>query len=793
MLNPLPPRLRSRAVAVIARRSLPPLLLSLAMAWTLLLNLDREHYYAPLEWHTAQKLAVAENLSPSHNFRLFIYASFDDEGEPVYVPYSRFPIGGSALIKLAMLPFGENMAAKIFAARMLMLAFFGAAAFLAYRAVSRIACNRWIGLTAALLAFASHYILHNHNKVSNELMMDLFGVMLTFHGMVVFVQEGRFRQLLIKTCIALLIGWHVYAFLLPFIAIGFGQELINAVKARSGASRIGTRPLVAVATTSPRLRLGAAAALFGMLLLAFNVVSEYDALSGESALTELPTVNSVIGRLTGDSAVDEDFAWSKFLRGQFYRAAGAVLPAAAGWPAIRLEESPSGPPLPLASIGILAAAAALVGLPLFPRRRLLLATLTLSGFCWALIVRGSAFFPAHQFEAIYYVGLPLTLTLSLLAAAADKPIGARLLPIAAAAAALVFAISAHQEITGASDAGEKADLQQTALADLANIRRVAHGKNVLVGLDGPVLDVWVGSARALDFLLRGSRLRYDRLDLPGHDFVLTAHRDETLHPATPGNRLLFLYADANPIALMRSQFNSIIAGASGHPDARSVYDVFFSSSGGALTYVKASCGPPEEESRFFAHIFPENENDLPARRRGLGYDNADFEFLMRGVRVDGACAASVPLPDYAIRAVRTGQFNADGELWNAAFAVDPDSYRAVYESAVSQEPDAQAAFNLYLNEEERTLTYAREPCAASDVRPPFFLHVTPERQDDLPADRREFGFDNLDFDFRLRGAVFEGACAASVPLPAYGVASIRTGQWERNEGEIWAAAIPIPE
>ena len=53
-------------------------------------------------------------------------------------------------------------------------------------------------------------------------MMDLFGVMLTFHGMVVFVQEGRFRQLLVKTCVALLIGWHVYAFLLPFIALGSG-------------------------------------------------------------------------------------------------------------------------------------------------------------------------------------------------------------------------------------------------------------------------------------------------------------------------------------------------------------------------------------------------------------------------------------------------------------------------------------------------------------------------------------------------------------------------------------------
>ena len=45
--------------------------------------------------------------------------------------------------------------------------------------------------------------------INPETVMDLFGVMLTFHGMVVFVQEDRFRQLLGKVCAALLLGWHV--------------------------------------------------------------------------------------------------------------------------------------------------------------------------------------------------------------------------------------------------------------------------------------------------------------------------------------------------------------------------------------------------------------------------------------------------------------------------------------------------------------------------------------------------------------------------------------------------------
>ena len=49
---------------------------------------------------------------------------------------------------------------------------------------------------------------------------SLCGVMLTFHGMVVFAQDGRFRQLLVKTCAALLLGWQVLALLLPIVILG---------------------------------------------------------------------------------------------------------------------------------------------------------------------------------------------------------------------------------------------------------------------------------------------------------------------------------------------------------------------------------------------------------------------------------------------------------------------------------------------------------------------------------------------------------------------------------------------
>ena len=157
---------------------------------------------------------------------------------------------------------------------------------------------------------------------------------------------------------------------------------------------------------------------------------------------------------------------------------------------------------------------------------------------------------------------------------------------------------------------------------------------------------------------------------------------------------------------------------------------------------------------------------------------------------DGKCAGQVSLPEYAIAGIRTGQWiRGEDELWDAAFSFDPEAHRAAYARAASQEPDARAEFNIYLDEDRRTLTYTREPCEAADIAAPFFLHVVPERADGLPQERREVGFDNRDFDFRLRGAMFDGKCAAQVPLPEYRIAAMRTGQWIPGVGEAWAAEV----
>ena len=221
------------------------------------------------------------------------------------------------------------------------------------------------------------------------------------------------------------------------------------------------------------------------------------------------------------------------------------------------------------------------------------------------------------------------------------------------------------------------------------------------------------------------------------------------------------------------------------PVASSTFDLYLL--GEDLIYVREQCAPANTSGVFFLHLVPFSLDDLPAERREYGFDNLDFRFATRGASFDGRCVASVPLPGYAIASVRTGQYADDGTIWAAEFGTGRllEFLRASREQAVAGTPVARSTFDLYLLNDD--LLYVREQCAAEDTEAWFFLHLTPVDADDLPGGRREHGFDNLDFRFGTRGARFDGRCVASVPLPGYAIASIRTGQYA-DGGEIWGVA-----
>ncbi len=101
------------------------------------------------------------------------------------------------------------------------------------------------------------------------------------------------------------------------------------------------------------------------------------------------------------------------------------------------------------------------------------------------------------------------------------------------------------------------------------------------------------------------------------------------------------------------------------------------------------------------------------------------------------------------------------------------------------QPVIRSVFNVYREEGENRLIYARDDCSEADIAPPFFLHIGPVNQADLPGQRRQYGYDNLDFPFDGYGFRSDGLCVAKVDLPDYDIAEIRTGQFVSDQGQLW--------
>ena len=666
-----------------ARPALPLVLLLLALTTLFLFGGDREYFYRDghHDWNSSKTLALAENLSFRHNLLIFYYQSKDRADNLEYpLPYNRFPIGGYALVKLAILPFGDtDFKAKIYAGRMLVLLLFSSSAVLAYLSLARIAGSRWDALTTTLLAFSSYYMLYYADQIFNETTIDLFGVMLAFHGMVIFVQEGRFRQLLVKSCIALLLGWHVYAFLLPFIVFGVAGELLKARRfSLSPPPILGRLKRYSITLLRSRyLLLGWVTLLCGTAVLTFNFGNEYFALNQELPLQELPSVRSVVKRLNLSEAANVRYshmlAPQVFWPEQFERTAQATLPFAINILLAGSEPTPNFRYLGYiaAVIGALTLIFCLAGLAVIWVRvrtgtATLLATLIFSGFCYAAMLRN--YVAVHDFESVFYIGLPLAAyTLALLCLRRVPRM--RLAPYFAVAALAIFAVSTS-EIAGLGQSRAELAVEAEEMAEYGAIRDLA-GVRETIYVPARYLGTSDGAPYAWAYYLSGENLVFNdgyapRQPQQAVDYLLMHTREDSPALLTPEHRHIFLY----DWALYDEWHRAADLGA---PIVAAAYwQVYFR--GGHLTYVSPECA--NQDAVFFLHFVAGNATDLRAYQREYGYANADFEFRHFGITLnDGTCIIERPLPDYDIAAIRTGQYTEAGRIWGGEYlmpAPDPN-------------------------------------------------------------------------------------------------------------------------
>ena len=297
-----------------------------------------------------------------------------------------------------------------------------------------------------------------------------------------------------------------------------------------------------------------------------------------------------------------------------------------------------------------------------------------------------------------------------------------------------------------------------------------------------------GREGSLTILLRSHGVRWDEtclavLQLPDdtpHDLIIGQDRPE-------GDLWAVLYSRAQPGLRERIAAARRASPRPAPPDSFAVFLEPDAAGQNRLLYAKADCSPAEYETPITLHIYPESLADLPFYLWMGGFENRDFLLPDYGGRPGGECLAAFLLPDYPIREIRTGQSGRWSEV--IYFPANPDQLRADYTALAAAEPAARDYFNLYL--QDNRLLYFRETCAADDTTARFFLHIVPENPTDLPAERQAAGFANRDFAFNRWGGSFDGKCLATVPLPEYPIASIRTGQHIPGQGEVWAAELAV--
>ena len=669
-----------------ATLSTPTVLLFLALATVFLFGGARGHFYQERTGHdhiTADHMRVALNLSPEHGFLGFYRLTRDEDGELAYEAYNRFPVLGYALIKLAALPYADDLSAQLAAARTLMLAFFAGAATLAYLALCRLAGSRWTALAATLLAFSSYYALHYNDMVATEGVIDLFGMMLVLHGMAVFATAGRFGQLLAKTCAALLLGWHVYALLAPFVLLG----LAGAFRQRDGQA------------VRRHLTLGAVALGVGALVLAANFTREYVALGGDVAPTQLPSVASMLYRTglegllaeegsaptKGEGVGGHKTAWSRVAIRQLKRIAWSIPYAVGhfvgdGKPDSAQAEGDVVVALGFTLAGSLAVATFFLFFSPATRHRLPLAALALVGPCWAFGMRHQSHIP---FEGMFNVGVPLAF-FALALPHLERLLGrGRYAVLAGVVAVPTFALSSFLVARVTAPDAEQIEYERALVADVDAIRELAEGKTIAVSEAADACETAPSSPSQPAPGRHGKDWRVNwKYYFAGHvvvkfsnrrhaDFVVS-ERIEGARSLTPGNQLAFLYERASYDAALGRYERHAKQGA---PVLRSPdYDIHLveRSTGNDLLYVRDHCPDHQVNDQshaqrilmgggvhVFVHVWPFDLNDVPSDDRLLGHHLLDSERLLSGWRTDGKCYAVCRLPDYRIANVRAGSATSE--------------------------------------------------------------------------------------------------------------------------------------
>lgn len=547
-----------------------------------------------------------------------------------------------------------------------MMLFFVGSGLLAYLALNKIFKTRWACLASVALSFSSTYILYYSDIISAEHMTNIFGIFLVIHGMTVFVQDGKFRQLLVKTCIALFLGWHVYALLIPFIIFGIIHSIIQWKRQESS----GAKQFFIQSLHNRFLTLGMTALLVGVLLTSFNIITEYTALRGDVSFRNLPTIHSLTYRIGLDQDFNEEFSAQldplNFTVEQIYRIGGMMVPF--GIPGFTNRLGLSSDAV-LGSHGVILGAASLflaLIILIRTRHKIILFPLAAMGFVWSFPFRNQTAF--HDVETIFYIGIPL-IVISVILLHLKEMVGERYMAIISLVSLCILCFSiAQMARIGLSPV--ESGRQHALFTDIDRIQDAVMEEKVLLFPENyNELHPW-----SFGFYFPRNIATYNR-DIA--DYAISREKIPGITSLISSSTSLFLYTSED-YNMAYSDVIAQITATVRHFEMEepiidlnaTEYDVYLESN--SLWYLRS--GPCDVVSNdrgvpFFLHVIPSDVEDLPSDRKEHGFSGLDFIPEDHWLDIMGFCVIERRLPQYDIAAIRTGQYDSRGELWSGDIRV----------------------------------------------------------------------------------------------------------------------------
>ena len=200
------------------------------------------------------------------------------------------------------------------------------------------------------------------------------------------------------------------------------------------------------------------------------------------------------------------------------------------------------------------------------------------------------------------------------------------------------------------------------------------------------------------------------------------------------------------------------------------WDVYVN--GPSVIFANDDCHADHATERLFVHATPiDAASILPANTSFL-----PLSTLYAPLQEGGRCIVRWRVPVFPFSHILVGQRDsAKAMLWSGEIVLDQAAFEKELEGMLiaAGEPIIESDMDVHVH--GQLIFYVSDDCQRTDGHTPFFLHVTPAREADLPPERIEHGYDNRDF-FQV-GATVGERCVVRWHLPDYPIRHIRTGQY----------------